>query len=65
MLTRRKISTDSIQYYIMRSIWETIYPKTLLTNQQFEDELDSLDKKHVASVATHMHAIAQYQLIGD
>lgn len=65
MLTRRKISTDSIQYYIMRSIWETIYPKTLLSNQQFEDELNNLDKKHVASVAAHMHTIAQYQLIGD
>lgn len=65
MLTRRKISTDSIQYYIMRSIWETIYPQTLLSNQQFEDELNNLDKKHVASVASHMHAIAQYQLIGD
>ncbi|KRK82693.1 hypothetical protein FC78_GL002705 [Companilactobacillus bobalius DSM 19674] len=65
MLTRRKISTDSIQYYIMRSIWETIYPQTLLSNQQFEDELNNLDKKHVASVAAHMHAIAQYQLIGD
>ena len=65
MLTRRKISTDSIQYYIMRSIWETIYPKTLLTDQQFQNELDNLDRTHIASVANHMHAIAQYQLIGD
>jgi Predicted Zn-dependent peptidases len=65
MLTRRKIATDSIQYYIMRSIWQTVYPKTLLTDQQFEAELQSLDRKHIASVADHMHAIAQYQLIGD
>jgi len=65
MVTRRKISTDSIQYYIMRSIWETVYPKTLMTEQQFQSELESLDKKHIASVAENMHTIAQYQLIGD
>ena len=65
MLTRRKISPDSIQHYIMRNIWETIYPKTLLTDEQFDDELRILDKKHVASVAEHMHAIAKYELIGD
>lgn len=65
MLTRRKISTDSIQHYLMRSIWETVYPKTLLTDAQFQTELDNLDRKHIASVAEHMHAIAQYQLIGD
>ena len=65
MLTQRKISSDTIQHYIMRSIWETIYPKTLLTDAQFQAELDQLDRKHVASVASHMHAIAQYQLIGD
>lgn len=65
MLTQRKISSDTIQHYIMHSIWETVYPKTLLTDAQFQAELDSLDKKHIASVADHMHAIAQYQLIGD
>jgi len=65
MLTNRKIATDSIQYYIMRSIWETVYPKTLLTDQQFQSDLDNLDRKHIASVADHMHSIAQYQLIGD
>ncbi|CAJ1203832.1 EF-P 5-aminopentanol modification-associated protein YfmF [Companilactobacillus nantensis] len=65
MLTQRKISSDTIQHYIMRSIWETVYPKTLLTDAQFEAELSNLDKKHIASVADHMHAIAQYQLIGD
>jgi Predicted Zn-dependent peptidases len=65
MLTQRKISSDTIQHYIMRSIWETVYPKTLLTDGQFQAELDQLDKKHIASVADHMHAIAQYQLIGD
>jgi len=65
MLTRRKISTDSIQYYIMQSIWETVYPKTLLTDQQFQAELESLDREHIASVADNMHSIAQYQLIGD
>lgn len=65
MLTQRKISSDTIQHYIMRSIWETVYPKTLLTDAQFEAELTNLDKKHIASVADHMHAIAQYQLIGD
>ena len=65
MLTNRKIATDSIQYYIMRSIWETVYPKTLLTDQQFQNDLDNLDRKHIASVADNMHSIAQYQLIGD
>ena len=65
MLTQRKISSDTIQHYIMHSIWETVYPKTLLTDAQFQAELDNLDKKHIASVADHMHAIAQYQLIGD
>ncbi|MFC6176612.1 EF-P 5-aminopentanol modification-associated protein YfmF [Companilactobacillus huachuanensis] len=65
MLTQRKISSDTIQHYIMRSIWETVYPKTLLTDAQFQAELDNLDKKHIASVADHMYAIAQYQLIGD
>jgi len=65
MLTRRKISTDSIQHYIMRSTWETIYPKSLLTDQQFMSELENLDRNHISSVAEHMHEIAQYQLIGD
>jgi len=65
MLTQRKISSDTIQHYIMRSIWETVYPKTLLTDDQFQAELENLDRKHIASVADHMHAIAQYQLIGD
>lgn len=65
MLTQRKISSDTIQHYIMRSIWETIYPKTLLTDAQFEAELQALDRQHIASVADHLYAIAQYQLIGD
>ncbi|MDG5112568.1 EF-P 5-aminopentanol modification-associated protein YfmF [Companilactobacillus pabuli] len=65
MLTRRKIATDSIQYYIMRSIWETVYPKTLMSDEQFQTELDNLDRDHIASVANNLHAIAQYQLIGD
>ena len=65
MVTRRKIATDSIQYYIMRSIWETVYPKTLLSDEQFQTELDNLDREHIASVANNLHAIAQYQLIGD
>lgn len=65
MLTRRKIATDSIQYYIMRSIWETVYPKTLMSDEQFQTELDNLDREHIASVAQNLHAIAQYQLIGD
>ncbi|MQS75856.1 insulinase family protein [Lactobacillus halodurans] len=63
MLTRRKISTDSIHYYIMRSIWETVYPKTLLTDEQFQNDLDNLDREHIANAAQNLHAIAQYQLI--
>lgn len=65
MLTRRKIATDSIQYYIMQSIWETVYPKTLLSDRQFDDEVNNMDREHVSSVAENMHVIAQYQLIGD
>ncbi|GAB5057798.1 pitrilysin family protein [Companilactobacillus alimentarius] len=65
MLTQRKISSDSIQHYIMRSIWQTVYPSTLLNDQQFEEKLAQLDKKQISGVAEHMHAIAQYQLIGD
>ena len=65
MLTQRKISSDTIQHYIMRGIWETVYPKTLLNDEQFEQELNDLDRAHIAGVAENMHAIAQYQLIGD
>lgn len=65
MLTQRKISSDTIQHYIMRGIWETVYPKTLLNDEQFEQELNDLDREQVAVVAENMHAIAQYQLIGD
>ncbi|WP_119327364.1 pitrilysin family protein [Companilactobacillus musae] len=65
MLTRRKIATDSIQYYIMQSIWQTVYPKTLLNDEQFQAELENMDRTHIASVAQNLHAIAQYQLIGD
>lgn len=65
MITRRKIATDSIQYYIMNSIWETVYPKALLSDTEFQRELDNLDRVHIAKVADQMRAIAQYQLIGD
>ncbi|WP_034542303.1 insulinase family protein [Companilactobacillus nodensis] len=63
--TRREISSDSIQHYIMRSIWETVYSKSLLTDDQFKGELNKMDRKHIVAVAQDMSAIAQYRLIGD
>ncbi|WP_334330204.1 EF-P 5-aminopentanol modification-associated protein YfmF [Companilactobacillus sp. HBUAS59699] len=63
--TRREISSDSIQHYIMRSIWETVYSKSLLNDEQFKQELDKMDRKHIVAVAEDMSAIAQYRLIGD
>ncbi|MFD1472870.1 EF-P 5-aminopentanol modification-associated protein YfmF [Companilactobacillus mishanensis] len=65
LFTRREIGSDSIQHYIMRSIWETIYPKTLLDDKSFRAELNKLDRNNIQSVAEHMHRIAQYELIGD
>ncbi|APX72296.1 insulinase family protein [Companilactobacillus allii] len=65
MDTRREISSDSIQHYIMRSIWETVYSKSLLTDEQFKIELDKMDRKHIVAVAHDMSEIAQYRLIGD
>ena len=63
--TRREISSDSIQHYIMRSIWETVYSKSLLTDDQFKVELDKMDRKQIVAVAQNMSEIAQYRLIGD
>lgn len=63
--TRREISSDSIQHYIMRSIWETVYSKSLLTDEQFKQELNKMNRKHIVAVAKDMSAIAQYRLIGD
>lgn len=63
--TRRKISSDSIQYYIMHNIWENIYPKSLLDDEHYQAELDKLDKDHIIKVAQGIHDIAQYRLIGD
>ncbi|WP_125587728.1 EF-P 5-aminopentanol modification-associated protein YfmF [Companilactobacillus jidongensis] len=63
--TRREISSDSIQHYIMRSIWETVYSKSLLNDEQFKGELNKMDRKHIVTVAQDMSAIAQYRLIGD
>ncbi|WP_125713742.1 EF-P 5-aminopentanol modification-associated protein YfmF [Companilactobacillus kedongensis] len=63
--TRRKISSDSIQYYIMHNIWENIYPKSLLNDDRYQEELDKLNKDHIIKVAQGIHDIAQYRLIGD
>ncbi|MFC6324241.1 EF-P 5-aminopentanol modification-associated protein YfmF [Companilactobacillus baiquanensis] len=63
--TRRKISSDSIQYYIMHNIWEDVYPKSLLDDEHYQAELDKLDKDHIIKVAQGIHDIAQYRLIGD
>lgn len=63
--TRRKISSDSIQYYIMHDIWENVYPKSLLDDKRYQNELDKLDKEHIVKIAKGIHDIAQYRLIGD
>lgn len=63
--TRREISSDNIQHYIMRNIWESVYPKAMLNEDQYRAELDRLDRKHIVAFAKGMHLIAQYQLIGE
>ncbi|WP_099974430.1 EF-P 5-aminopentanol modification-associated protein YfmF [Lactobacillus terrae] len=65
MSTRRLIGSDSIQHYINRSIWDIIYPQSLLDDEKFRVELEKVDVAQVAEVASSMKVIAQYQLIGD
>ncbi len=65
LFTRREISSDNIQHHIMRSIWECVYPKAMMSDDEYIAELDRLDRKHIISVADKMHFIAEYQMIGD
>lgn len=65
LFTRRQISSDNIQHYIMRSIWESVYPKAMLSEEAYKAELDKLDRKHIIAVANNLHLIADYKLIGE
>ncbi|MCH4008816.1 EF-P 5-aminopentanol modification-associated protein YfmF [Companilactobacillus sp.] len=65
LFTRRAISSDSIQHYIMRSIWECVYPEAMLDEEEYKQELAKLDRKHIISVANNLHLIAEYKLIGE
>ncbi|AKP68196.1 EF-P 5-aminopentanol modification-associated protein YfmF [Companilactobacillus ginsenosidimutans] len=65
LFTRREISSDSIQHYIMRSIWECVYPKAMMGDEEYKQELARIDRKHIISVANNMHLIAQYKLMGE
>ena len=49
----------------MHNIWENIYPKSLLNDARYQEELDKLNKEHIVKVSQGIHDIAQYKLIGD
>ncbi|WP_125771605.1 EF-P 5-aminopentanol modification-associated protein YfmF [Companilactobacillus furfuricola] len=65
LFTRRQVGSDNIQFHIMRSIWESVYPKTILSEAEYKKELDKLDRKHIIAAANNIHLIADYKLIGE
>lgn len=65
LFTRRQVGSDNIQYYIMRGIWESVYPKAILSEAEYKAELTKLDRKHIIAAANNIHLIADYKLIGE
>lgn len=65
LLTRREVSSDNIQHHIMRSIWESVYPKAILDEESYKKELAKIDRQQLITVANNLHLIAEYKLIGE
>lgn len=63
--TRREVASDTIQHYIMRSMWETVYPEAVLAEDKYQNELAKVSRNDIIRVANRLHIIAQYQMMGE